>query len=74
MIYYSQPLYNIRLQNLSALKAEVIKVWALPISLATTFGIIGYFLFFSLLRCFSSGTYLRTTLYIQVVVTAHYSS
>ena len=29
-------------------------VWALPISLAATFGIILYFLFLRLLRCFSS--------------------
>ena len=29
-------------------------VWALPVSLATTRGIISYFLFLLLLRCFSS--------------------
>src|SRR5690606_3077737 len=29
-------------------------VWALPRSLATTWGIIGYFLFLRVLRCFSS--------------------
>ena len=29
-------------------------VWALPCSLATTWGIISYFLFLLLLRCFSS--------------------
>lgn len=29
-------------------------VWALPISLATTLGIIIYFLFLLLLRCFNS--------------------
>lgn len=33
---------------------EVYKVWALPYSLATTNGIIGYFLFLEVLRCFSS--------------------
>ena len=33
---------------------EVLKVWALPGSLATTTGIIGYFLFHGVLRCFSS--------------------
>ena len=31
-----------------------VKVWAVPISLATTFGIIGYSLFLTLLRWFSS--------------------
>ena len=29
-------------------------VWALPISLATTFGIVFYFLFLRVIRCFSS--------------------
>ena len=29
-------------------------VWALPISLATTFGIVSYFLFLRVIRCFSS--------------------
>lgn len=41
--------------NLSVCKqTEVNKVWALPGSLATTTGIIGYFLFLEVLRCFSS--------------------
>ena len=34
---------------------EARKVWAVPVSLATTPGIIIYSLFLSLLRCFSSG-------------------
>src|SRR5438046_2170689 len=34
-----------------------IKVWADPRSLATTYGIIGYFLFLGVLRCFSSPAY-----------------
>ena len=36
------------------LKLEVIKVWAIPHSLATTNGIVVYFLFLEVLRCFSS--------------------
>ena len=36
------------------LNAEMKKVWADPVSLATTPGIIIYFLFLNLLRCFSS--------------------
>ena len=39
------------------------KVWALPSSLATTLGIIIYFLFLSLLRCFSSGGWLSFECY-----------
>ena len=33
---------------------ETLKVWAIPVSLATTPRIIGYFLFLEVLRCFSS--------------------
>ena len=36
---------------------EVNKVWALPRSLATTNGIVVYFLFLRVLRCFSSPAY-----------------
>ena len=38
-------------------------VWALPISLATTFGIVFYFLFLRVIRCFSSPGSLRITIY-----------
>ena len=48
---------------------KVIKVWALPRSLATTYGIIGYFLFLRVLRCFSSPTYRNPILYIQTGAT-----
>jgi hypothetical protein len=53
---------------------RVIKVWAVPDSLATTTGIVVYFLFLALLRCFSSGGYLLPTLYIHVGVIRHYSN
>ena len=33
---------------------EINKVWAIPVSLATTSGIVVYFLFLRVLRCFSS--------------------
>jgi hypothetical protein len=33
---------------------KIIKVWAIPVSLATTPGIVVYFLFLWVLRCFSS--------------------
>jgi hypothetical protein len=52
-------------------QAKTYKVCALPISLATTLGIICYFLFLALLRCFSSGGSLSITLYIQVTVSRH---
>lgn len=52
---------------------KVIKVWALPRSLATTYGIIGYFLFLRVLRCFSSPAYHVTALYIQAGVNRHNS-
>jgi hypothetical protein len=55
-------------------QAKVNKVWALPHSLATTNGIVVYFLFLALLRCFSSGGYLLPILYIQISVTGHDSS
>jgi hypothetical protein len=55
-------------------QAKVNKVWALPHSLATTNGIVVYFLFLALLRCFSSGGYLLPILYIQISVTRHDSS
>ena len=42
------------------------KVWALPVSLATTPRIVIYFLFLALLRCFSSGGSLSTILCIQI--------
>jgi hypothetical protein len=58
--YRSKPvLLHINVQ------AKVIKVWALPRSLATTYGIIGYFLFLRVLRCFSSPAYRDPLLYIQ---------
>ena len=37
----------------------LLPVWALPISLATTFGIVFYFLFLRVIRCFSSPGSLR---------------
>ena len=37
-------------------------VWALPISLATTFGIVNYFLFLRVIRWFSSPSSPRTTI------------
>ena len=36
---------------------KVKKVWAVPLSLATTNGIVVYFLFLWVLRCFSSPAY-----------------
>src|SRR5882757_7471835 len=48
------------------------KVWALPRSLATTYGIIDYFLFLGVLRCFSSPGYRSPILYIQIGAIQHY--
>ena len=83
-ISVSQPLNHIRLATYlpwiwdgkpsANCQAKVIKVWAVPDSLATTTGIVVYFLFLALLRCFSSGGYLLPTLCIHVGVTRHYSS
>jgi hypothetical protein len=50
---------------------KVIKVWADPRSLATTSGIIGYFLFLGVLRCFSSPAYRSPALYIQAGATRY---
>ncbi len=50
---------------------EMKKVWAIPISLATTFGIVVYFLFLEVLRCFSSPGYRYLNLYIQLSATRH---
>ena len=54
-------------------QVKVIKDWALPRSLATTYGIIGYFLFLRVLRCFSSPTYRSPVLYIQTSANRHNS-
>ena len=40
-------------------------VWALPISLATTFGIVIYFLFLWVMRCFSSPGSLHYAMYLR---------
>ena len=59
-MYILQPLIDIRLSTYLPVinyQAKTKKVWALPLSLAATYGIIGYFLFLALLRCFSSGGY-----------------
>lgn len=53
---------------------EVYKVWALPVSLATTSGIVVYFLFLGVLRCFSSPGYRSPSLYIQLSANRHYSA
>ena len=72
----SQPLYRIRLATYPSgnCQMKAIKVWALPRSLATTYGIIGYFLFLEVLRCFSSPAYRSPALYIQAGATRHNSS
>ena len=70
----SQPLADIRLSTYLPVinyQAKTCKVWALPISLATTLGIVCYFLFHGVLRCFSSPSSLSHTLYIQVAVLRH---
>jgi hypothetical protein len=54
--------------QLIRLRRKLKKVWAVPVSLATTSGIVIYFLFFSLLRCFSSGTCRYMSYFIQTRV------
>ena len=46
---------------------KIIKVWAIPHSLATTNGIIDYFLFLEVLRCFSSPAYLSRPYIFRLV-------
>ena len=57
------PLYTFvyQLIHLINYQMEAYRVWALPDSLATTTGIVIYFLFLALLRCFSSGGYLNSS-------------
>ena len=43
----------------------LLMVWALPISLATTFGIVVYFLFLWVIRCFSSPGSLHYAMYLR---------
>ena len=47
---------------------ETCKVWALPVSLATTPRIVIYFLFLNLLRCFSSVGSRQISYFIQIQV------
>ncbi len=70
------PLYTFvyQLIHLINYQMEAYRVWALPDSLATTTGIVVYFLFLALLRCFSSGGYLLPILCVQISVTGHNSS
>ena len=56
------------------MSTKVNKVWALPVSLATTPGIVVYFLFLEVLRCFSSPAYRSPVLYIQTGATRYDSS
>ena len=46
-------------------KVLLLLVWALPISLATTFGIVFYFLFLRVIRCFSSPGSLHYAMYLR---------
>ena len=63
--FFSQSKYdNVVLQPLLSVATK--QVWAIPRSLATTRGIIIYFLFLKVLRCFSS---LRSPHYRHVVIT-----
>ena len=63
--FFSQSKYDsVVLQPLLSVATK--QVWANPRSLATTRGIIIYFLFLKVLRCFSS---LRSPHYIHVVIT-----
>jgi hypothetical protein len=50
----------------------MVKVWARPVSLATTPGIVVYFLFLWVLRCFSSPAYRYPSLCVQLGATWHY--
>ena len=78
----SQPLIDIRLPTYQARLGQSpkwsinkskksSKVWAIPISLATTFGIVVYFLFLGVLRCFSSPGYRLNAYLIQQRVSRH---
>ena len=65
-MYRSVTVYGVTFQRLplaislavsrsyNPMKAGTLMVWAVPRSLATTWGIIVYFLFLQVLRCFSS--------------------
>jgi len=50
---------------------ETYKVWADPVSLATTKGLVIYFPFLRVLRCFSSPAYRYPILYIQMSAMRH---
>ena len=52
----------------------LLMVWALPISLATTLGIIIYFLFLWVLRCFSSPRSLLTYYFTHMQILEFFSS
>ena len=66
--------FSLREGHELGLISEIKKVWALPVSLATTPGIVVYFLFLGVLRCFSSPGYRYPVLYIQTGANRHYST
>ena len=62
------------IQTVINYQMEMKKVWAIPVSLATTPGIVVYFLFLGVLRCFSSPGYRSPVLYIQTGAIRHNSN
>ena len=61
--YLPLPFSNVMWSSTPRILLHV--VWALPISLATTFGIVIYFLFLWVMRCFSSPSSLHYAMYLR---------
>ena len=78
-VYWTFTFYGMLSQNISTRIVNwyvvvrtpyvfLLMVWALPISLATTLGIIFYFLFLWVLRCFSSPRSLLTCYFTHMQI------
>ena len=59
------------LQSYNPDNAETLSVWAIPRSLATTWGITICFLFLRVLRCFSSPGWLLSKIVLQTIGLPH---
>ena len=70
----SNFIYNVFLYFFDSPTTPILRsVWASPISLAATLGIISYFLFLQVLRCFSSLSIASLKLFIHFMISGFFT-